>query len=206
MARRCKEALHSRADNRNLARDAVNSQRVLQWRSLLEEFQPQFHCIKGTDNAVADALSRLPMSSGQRAPGPNQSKLPSNQEPSSDDKNNGFSIPRDCRVMRWSVSSTAQQSPKSTHSQKRHVVTKPWKQTKFIWQIPSESRSKPRLSRPRSKRAFQRAHSQRSDGQHHSFLSPCTQSRWHDKTPRHHRTSFLSSTLTTARRKSDAST
>ena len=37
----------------------MTSQRDLRWRILLEEFGPQIEYIKGDDNSVADALSRL---------------------------------------------------------------------------------------------------------------------------------------------------
>ena len=36
------------------------SQRAMCWRILLEEFSPEIVYIKGNDNTVADALSRLP--------------------------------------------------------------------------------------------------------------------------------------------------
>ena len=38
------------------------SQRVMRWRLILEEFGPDIQHIKGEDNVVADAISRLPMS------------------------------------------------------------------------------------------------------------------------------------------------
>ena len=38
------------------------SQRVMRWQLILEEFGPDIKHIKGEDNVVADAISRLPMS------------------------------------------------------------------------------------------------------------------------------------------------
>ena len=38
------------------------SQRVMRWRLILEEFGPDIKHIKGEDNVIADAISRLPMS------------------------------------------------------------------------------------------------------------------------------------------------
>ena len=38
------------------------SQRVMRWRLILEESGPDIKHIKGEDNIVADAISRLPMS------------------------------------------------------------------------------------------------------------------------------------------------
>ena len=38
------------------------SQRVVRWRLILEEFGPDIQHIKGEDNIVADAISQLPMS------------------------------------------------------------------------------------------------------------------------------------------------
>ena len=48
-------------DHKNLIREALGqtSDRVYRWRMLLEEFGPEIEYIKGVDNTVADALSRL---------------------------------------------------------------------------------------------------------------------------------------------------
>ncbi len=48
-------------DHKNLMRDALGltSDRVYQWRLLLEEYGPKIVCIKGIHNTVADAISRL---------------------------------------------------------------------------------------------------------------------------------------------------
>ena len=48
----------------------LNSQCVMRWCLFLEECNPIFHYIKGTENSLADALSRLPCSAWQSAPGP----------------------------------------------------------------------------------------------------------------------------------------
>jgi hypothetical protein len=80
----CK-ALHVHADHQKLTCNALNSQRVLRWRLFLEAFQPQFHHIKGADNAMADALSQLPRSAGHRVDGPSQPKSPNDMKPSQTD-------------------------------------------------------------------------------------------------------------------------
>ena len=46
-------------DHKNLVYKHFNTERVMRWRLLLEEFGPKLLYIKGGDNIVADALSRM---------------------------------------------------------------------------------------------------------------------------------------------------
>ena len=46
-------------DHKNLVFTTFNTERVLRWRMVLEEYGPELVYIKGPDNVVADALSRL---------------------------------------------------------------------------------------------------------------------------------------------------
>ena len=50
------------SDHKNLVHAATisQSQRVMRWRLILEEFGPDIRHISGEDNVVADAISRLP--------------------------------------------------------------------------------------------------------------------------------------------------
>lgn len=48
-------------DHKNLTCKNFNTERVMRWRLILEEYGPELHYIKGEDNIVADALSRLDM-------------------------------------------------------------------------------------------------------------------------------------------------
>ena len=46
-------------DHKNLTFSQFNTERVMRWRMVLEEYGPELIYIKGQDNVVADALSRL---------------------------------------------------------------------------------------------------------------------------------------------------
>lgn len=48
-------------DHKNLTYKNFNTERVMRWRLIIEEFGPTFHYVKGESNVVADALSRLEM-------------------------------------------------------------------------------------------------------------------------------------------------
>ena len=49
------------ADHENLAHEVFNTERVMRWHLLVEEFGPKLVYVKGDKNIVADALSRLHM-------------------------------------------------------------------------------------------------------------------------------------------------
>ena len=48
--------LHVHTDHRNLIHNTLHTQRVLRWRLYIEEYHP---ILKGTDNAIADSISRI---------------------------------------------------------------------------------------------------------------------------------------------------
>ena len=50
-------------DHANLTYKHFNSDRVMRWRLFIEEYSPDLQYIKGENNVVADALSRLPQNS-----------------------------------------------------------------------------------------------------------------------------------------------
>ena len=46
-------------DHRNLVYKTFNTERVMRWRLIIEEFGPKLAYTKGSHNAVAEALSRM---------------------------------------------------------------------------------------------------------------------------------------------------
>ena len=52
-------------DHKNLTYKMYNTERLMRWRLIIEEFGPKLKYIKGENNAVADSLSRLEMSDNQ---------------------------------------------------------------------------------------------------------------------------------------------
>jgi hypothetical protein len=54
------QQLHIYTDHQNLMHKNFNTDHVMQWRLLIEEYAPTFHHIKGKNNTAADSLSHLP--------------------------------------------------------------------------------------------------------------------------------------------------
>ena len=60
----CRE-LHIYTDHKNLTSNKLVSQKIMCWRLFIEEFHPTFHYVQGSENIIADALSRLLSLEGQ---------------------------------------------------------------------------------------------------------------------------------------------
>ena len=62
-------------DHKNLTYKSFNTDRVLRWRLVLEEFSPELVYIKGENNVIADALSRLDKVDSKKEKKPKLEKL-----------------------------------------------------------------------------------------------------------------------------------
>ena len=52
-------------DHKNVIHNFLNTERVMRWRLILEEFGPELKYIKGENNVLSDALSQLEISNNQ---------------------------------------------------------------------------------------------------------------------------------------------
>ena len=48
-------------NHKNLTCKKINSDRVLRWRLILEEYAPDIAYIKGENNIIADGMSKIPL-------------------------------------------------------------------------------------------------------------------------------------------------
>ena len=53
------QQIYVHTDHENLTYKKFNSDRVMRWRLYIEEYSPDLQYIKGENNVMADALSRL---------------------------------------------------------------------------------------------------------------------------------------------------
>ena len=74
----CGAKIIVRTDHINLTRQNISSNKIMTWRLLCDDFNPIFRYIKGPQNVIADALSRLPLIEKEKGnPSSVPSKVPS---------------------------------------------------------------------------------------------------------------------------------
>ena len=59
------QKLRIHTDHKNLTCENFNTNRVLRWRLIFEEYGPDIEYIKVKKNIVADVLSRIPLNGNQ---------------------------------------------------------------------------------------------------------------------------------------------
>jgi hypothetical protein len=77
-------------DHKNLTYTNITSPRVLRWRLLFEEFNCKLHYKKGSENIVADALSRLPRGPPTAEKSPRTNNSPSSSLTDDDEMHDFF--------------------------------------------------------------------------------------------------------------------